>query len=183
MISQGVGLIEWVAIGGEPKRGWGETGWGVTVGLTGIPESSWGEDTFSAGDVAQLWLSNGYARLDQSYDDSVSVSETVAGVSETLWFSSVEKYKFELKNITDIRGLTVASDYDAFMGFSNSAIRGLDFLWYPDFTNYPEEFFTCKFTKKRRFPRRNSTNKFFSFRFEVDVPPAVQFPSNIPSLA
>jgi len=177
MTPGGIGLIEWIALGGELKRGWGSGGYLPVTGILSSPvETDVFSDTFIAGEVAQLWLDHKYFRLDYRHDDNRNRSVSTSGIVQTRHFNTAELYDFVLGDVTDIRGTSVVSDYSAVESFFDTVIHGAEFLWFPDYENYPAEYFTC-ILEKRTEPKRKGVRGMYDFTFNVRV--ATQFTSTV----
>jgi len=58
-------------------------------------------------------------------------------------------------------------------------MNGVVVTWYPDFDNYPAEYFSCIAEKRLDQKRINNSHKY-DFNFDLVVLAAVQVPSTVP---
>jgi hypothetical protein len=136
-------------------------------------------DTLSPGTLQDIYLYWGYSKEDPYYNDQRNVSRSAAGVVEVSNFGSIDGFKFTIPNVIHDRTAQV-NEFSILSALNDELMKGTPVAWYPDFDNYPTEYFACVATKRIE-PKRIGSNMRFQFDFDVFVLPTVQIPSTIPS--
>lgn len=135
-------------------------------------------DTLAIGATQDIYLYWGYASLDPDYDDQRNVARSAAGVVEVTNFGSTDVFRFAIPNVWNDRAAQV-NEFEIMSSLNEELMRGTDVRWYPDYDNYPAEYFACVASKRVR-PRRDGTTMRFKFEFDLFVLPSVQIPSTVP---
>lgn len=132
----------------------------------------------NAGSVQDIYLYWGYTAQDPYYTDVRNVSRSAAGVVEVMNFGSVNGYKISINNIIEDRTASV-NEYAIMNALNNELMAGTVITWYPDYDNYPSEFFSC--IAANRFAQKRTNKNRWQFDLDLQVLPTVQFPSTVPA--
>lgn len=169
-----------VRTGQELKRSWGASGY---IALSGVLSSLVTDDVFSdwfaQAQVAQLWLDLGYTVLDEQGDKVIEKSVATSGVSQTAKFRQGHKYRIRFSFAEDLRSDTDVADVAAIESIIEALEGGVQLVWFPDYTNYPTEFYFCTLDDRKDMNRRGTLH-YFDFEFTLRIEPQISV--NIPTL-
>ena len=135
--------------------------------------------TINVGEQQDLYLYWACSAQDPYYQDVRNVSRSAAGVVEVTNFGSTKGFKFSLQNILEDRAAQV-NEFAILTALNEELMAGTLMLWYPDFDNYPTEYYSCV-SAGRIAPKRIGTQYRWQFDFDLMILPAVQFPSTVPA--
>ena len=135
-------------------------------------------DTIAAGNQQDIYLYWGYKNLDPYHTDQRNVSKSAAGVVEVTNFLSTQGFRFMLGNVVQDRVAPV-NEYAVISSLNDELMNGVVVTWYPDFDNFPNEYFSC-IAEKRIDPKRIGSSYRFDFNFDLMVLAQVQVPSTVP---
>lgn len=135
-------------------------------------------ETLGAGVTQDIYLYWGYASLDPYYVDQRNVSRSAAGVVDVTNFGSVDAFKFSIENVIQDRTANV-NEFLIMSALNEELMSGTPVKWYPDFDNFPAEYYSCVATQRIE-PKRMGNYQRFQFNFDLFVLPTVQIPSNVP---
>jgi len=165
--------------GGELKRGWGHDGY---LDYSGVFTSQLSDNVFldwyDSGQIARLWLDQGYTNLDLKHDDVINRSIATSGVSQTRVLRQTETPTFSIDYVSDQRTSVNVSDYEAFESMFETFAKGGLMAWFPDYLNNPTEFFWCTMEKRDDPKRKNGMHWHgFKFNLRIEAGTAVSIPS------
>lgn len=135
-------------------------------------------ETVTLGGVQDIYLYWGYRSLEPYHTDQRNVSKSAAGVVEISNFLSTEGFRFELGNVVQDRA-ALTNEYAVLEALNEELMNGVVVTWYPDFDNFPTEYFSCIAEKRLDAKRINNSFKFV-FSFDLMVLASVQVPSTVP---
>lgn len=135
-------------------------------------------DTVAVGQTQDIYLYWGYKNNDPYYKDDRNVSRSAAGVVDIVNFGSTEGFKFSIMNVIQDRSSQV-NEYAIMTSLNEELMNGTVVRWYPDYDNFPTEYFSCVATK-RLDPKRIGQRQRYQFDFDLFVLPTVQVPSTVP---
>jgi len=167
--------------GNEVKRGTQHRGWQIPSGYLAGVASPVGRDWYVAGEVGQLWLDSGYGIFDHNHVDVRTESVAMSGATQVRRFQEFEEWIFTQDFISDDRGAGIVSDMEAIELFIDMAVKGdHDFIFFPDFTHYPNEFIHVQMLKRddaKRVQKTKWFNQRFHFRVakQLTIPPTPAF--------
>lgn len=136
-------------------------------------------DNIVAGELQDIYLYWGYQNQDPYFKDERNVSRSAAGVVDIVNFGSTTGFKFSIKNVIQDRAAQV-NEYEIMTALNEELMNGTVISWYPDFDNFPDEYFSCVATK-RLDPKRMGKRDRYQFDFDLFVLATVQVPSTVPS--
>jgi hypothetical protein len=134
--------------------------------------------TLGPGVVQDIYMYWGYGSLDPYYVDQRNVSRSAAGVVDVTNFGSVDAFKFSINNVMQDRTANV-NEFAIMSALNEELMNGTPVTWYPDFENYPGEYYSCVATQRIE-PKRQDNYQRFTFNFDLFVLPTVQIPSTVP---
>jgi hypothetical protein len=141
------------------------------------------QDVFAAsvpaGSPQDIFLYWGYSALDPSYVDQRNVSMSAAGVVEIANFGSTTGFQFSVFNVLYDRTAQI-NEYQVMVQLNNELMNGTVITWYPDFENFPAEYYSCV-ANQRLAQKRIGIRMKFQFDFNLMVLAAVQVPSTVPA--
>lgn len=135
-------------------------------------------DEIVAGEMQDIYLYWGYHSQDPYFKDERNVSRSLAGVVEVANFSSTTAFKFSIRNVIQDRAAQV-NEYAIITALNEELMNGTVISWYPDYDNFPEEYYSCVATK-RLAPKRIGQRDRYQFDFDLFVLADVQVPSTVP---
>lgn len=138
-------------------------------------------ETLSAGQTQDIYLYWGYQSQDPYYKDERNVSQSAAGVVEIANFGSTTGFNFTISNVSNDRVASV-NEFSIMNSLNEEMMNGVVLSWYPDWDNYPDEYYSCVATK-RIAPKRIGIMQQFDFSFDLMVLASVQVPSTVPDFA
>ena len=136
-------------------------------------------ETLAMGAMQDIYLYWGYLAKDPYYTDVRNVSRSAAGVVEISNFSSVTSFKFSIDNVIENRAAQV-NEFAIMNALNNEMMVGTLMQWYPDYDNFPSEYYNCV-ANQRLNAKRMGTTQRWQFDFDVSVLATVQFPSTVPA--
>jgi len=168
-----------VRTGQELKRSWGASGYIAPSGVLSsqVTDNAY-VDWFDQAQVAQLWLDLGYSILDEQGDTSISRSTASSGVSQTTKFRQGHKYRIKIDFAEDLRSSTNVADAEAIESMVEAMEGGGQLVWFPDYVNYPTEFYWCTLDSRKDMSRY-STLPWMGFEFTLRIEPQISV--NIPT--
>lgn len=135
-------------------------------------------ETLTAGQLQDIYLYWGYKSQDPYYDDKRNVSKSAAGVVEVSNFGSTTGFNFVISNVNNDR-VALVNEYAIMTSLNEEMMNGVVMTWYPDWENYPAEYYSCVATK-RIAPKRIGILQKYEFSFDLMVLASVQVPSTVP---
>jgi len=135
-------------------------------------------ETLALGGLQDIYLYWGYSKLDPYHTDQRNVSKSAAGVVEVSNFLSTKGFMFAVSEVVQDRAALV-NEYAVMEALNEELMNGVVVTWYPDFDNYPAEYFSCIAEKRLDQKRINNSHKY-NFNFDLMVLAAVQVPSTVP---
>lgn len=136
-------------------------------------------DSVPAGSKQDIFLYWGYKALDPSYVDQRNVSKSAAGVVEIANFGSTTGFQFSVFNVLYDRTAQV-NEYQVLASLNDELMNGVVISWYPDFENFPLEYYSCV-ANQRLAQKRIGVLMRFQFDFDLMVLASVQVPSTVPA--
>jgi hypothetical protein len=136
-------------------------------------------DFLTAGMQQDIYMYWGYQNNDPTYDDQRNVSRSAAGVVEVTNFGSTLGFKFSISNVIQDR-YTQVNEFEIISALNEELMMGTPVLWYPDYDNFPAEYYACV-ANKRIAPKRVANLMRYKFDFDLFVLPSVQIPSTVPA--
>lgn len=134
--------------------------------------------TLALGEQQDIYLYWGYETQDPYYKDQRNVSRSAAGVVDISVYLSTTGFKFSIPDVLHDRAAAV-NEYAVMQALNNELMIGTTVLWYPDYDNYPSEYYACV-AEARLNPKRVGKQYRWVFSFDLAVLPAVQMPSTVP---
>ena len=137
-------------------------------------------DTLPAAEQQSIYLDWYFKKQDPGYADLRDIVKAESGVAEINWYSSQDTWKLVTgKAVIEDRGGVNANDASVLRALNAEIARGTVLQWYPDFVNFPAEYYNVVVNK--RIPERRIKNQAeWEFSFDFYVVPDVQFPSTVP---
>lgn len=135
-------------------------------------------ETLTAGQMQDIYLYWGYKSEEPYYDDKRNVSRSAAGVVDVVNFGSMTGFRFSINNVVHDRSAEV-NEFAIMNALNEEMMNGVVMTWYPDFDNFPAEYYSC-IAAKRIAPKRMGIMQKYSFDFDLMVLAAVQVPSTVP---
>lgn len=136
------------------------------------------DETLTAGQMQDIYLYWGYQKLDPYHTDQRNVSRSAAGVVEISNFLSTKGFRFAVSEVAQDRA-ALTNEYAVMEALNEELMNGVVVTWYPDFDNFPTEYFSC--IAEKRLDQKRIDNSFkYVFSFDLMVLAAVQVPSTVP---
>jgi hypothetical protein len=134
--------------------------------------------TVAAGSTQDIFMYWGYASLDPYYSDQRNLSQSAAGVVDITNFGSTKGFKFSIPNVGQDRG-SLVNEYEVMTALNEELMNGVTVTWYPDFVDFPSEYYSCV-AEKRLAQKRMGMRLNYKFDFDFRVLASVQVPSTVP---
>lgn len=148
----------------------------VTVdGTLAMPPAT---GTLAVGDTQTIDFAWSYSRRDPTNNDNRILSKSASGMIEGRRFFTAKSFEFEVQRVLESGESN--SDYEVLQKLNDEIARGTLITWYPDYTVYPAEYFSCV-GNKRIDPIRIKTSMRWIFKFDLLVLPSAQAPSTVPN--
>lgn len=135
-------------------------------------------ETLAAGELQDIYMYWGYKSQDPYYDDERNVSKSAAGVVEIANFGSTTGFEFSIFGVEHDRVASV-NEFAIMNSLNEEMMNGVVLAWYPDYDNYPDEYYSC-IAAKRIAPKRIGLLQKYEFSFDLMVLASVQVPSTVP---
>ncbi|HLP97496.1 MAG TPA: hypothetical protein VK149_03525 [Sideroxyarcus sp.] len=130
-----------------------------------------------AGSRQDIFLYWGYENLDPDPKDDRNVSRAASGVVDIVNFGSTLNFRLSVKNV--IQDRSQVNEYEILNALNEECMNGTVLTWYPDFINFPDEYYSCV-ANRRIAPKRIGKRNLFQFDFDLMVLADVQVPSTVP---
>jgi hypothetical protein len=137
--------------------------------------------TLPVGSVQDINLYWGYTANDPYYTDVRNVSRSASGVVEVSNFGSTTGFTFSLANVVQDRNAQV-NEFAVLNALNTELMAGTLMTWYPDYDNFPAEYYSCVANQRLNAKRIGTTSRW-QFDFDLMVLATVQFPSTVPTFA
>lgn len=148
------------------------------VTIAGTPAMPPATGTLAAGATQTIDFAWYYTGIDPAHDDTRTLLKSASGVVEGRLFFTTKSFQIAVSRVLESGASN--SDYEVLQKLNDEIARGTLLKWYPNYTVYPAEYFSCV-GNKRIDPVRIDNSMRWTFTFDLLVLPSAQAVSTVPN--